>query len=117
MDRHATVGDQAGRVEQDVVALLDPQVGHGEHQELIATDPELGPHLGADLPAHSEHLVGAREVHPCTTTSARGRRASGSASWAAGETATSAWSRLTPSRFQDNLYPGAAVFSQRLCSV
>ena len=41
--------EQARRVEQDVVALLRPEIGHGDDQHVARRDPELGPHLPPDL--------------------------------------------------------------------
>ena len=75
----APLGEQACRIDQHVVALLRPEIGHGDHQHIVRRDSELGPDLPADLLAPPDQGRRPGEVdtvdhHPGpVTASARGR--------------------------------------------
>ena len=57
------IGDQPGRLEQDVVALLLAEVGHRHHQQLVAGDAQLVAHLASNLVALRKQTVSAGEIH------------------------------------------------------
>ena len=62
-DRAARRHGQAGRLEEDVVALLAAQVGDGQREHLVVADPQLAPHGASERRALLEEGGEAGAVH------------------------------------------------------
>ena len=60
----SALSGQARRLQQDVVALLRPEVGHGHGQQVPVGHAQLGPDPAPDLVSARHHGPGGGQVHP-----------------------------------------------------
>ncbi len=63
-DRETLIGKNSSRFEENVVALLHPEVGDGQNQNLFSGYTQFGPHSGPYLVLSGDQRIGLGEIHP-----------------------------------------------------
>ena len=62
-DRETLIGKNSSRLEENVVALLHPEVGDGDNQNVFGGHTQFGPHFGPYLVVSGDQRIRLGEVH------------------------------------------------------